>query len=116
MFNNNWSGLIIDSSEKNINEIKNSNYFWKYNLEVRNNFITRENINIIIKDSKLNKEHIGILSIDIDGNDYWVWKEINVIDPIIVIIEYNSSFGFVNKVSIPYDKNFSRTKLSTGQF
>lgn len=110
LVNNNWSGLIIDSSEKNINEIKNSNYFWKYNLEVRNNFITRENINIIIKDSKLNKEHIGILSIDIDGNDYWVWKEINVIDPIIVIIEYNSSFGFVNKVSIPYDKNFSRTK------
>lgn len=110
LLNNNWSGLIIDSSKKNTIEIKNSNYFWKHDLEVKNNFITRENINNIIKESKLHKEHIGILSIDIDGNDYWVWKEINVIDPIIVIIEYNSSFGFVNKVSIPYDENFSRTR------
>ena len=49
LFNNNWSGLIIDSSKKNINEIKSSNYFWKYNIEIKNNFITRENINNIIK-------------------------------------------------------------------
>ena len=110
LLNNNWSGLIIDSSKDNIDQIKNSNFFWKFNIEAKNNFITRENINNIIKDSKLDKEHIGILSIDIDGNDYWVWEKINVIDPIIVIIEYNSSFGFFNKVSIPYDENFSRTK------
>ena len=110
LLNNNWSGLIIDSSKENINQIKKSNFFWKYNLDAKNSFITRENINKIIADSKLDKNHIGILSIDIDGNDYWVWKEINVIDPAIVIIEYNSSFGFINKVSIPYDENFLRTK------
>ena len=61
-------------------------------------------------ESKLDKNNIGILSIDIDGNDYWVWKEISVIDPLIVIIEFNSVFGFNQKVSVPYKENFFRTK------
>jgi hypothetical protein len=34
LFNNNWSGLIMDASNKNIKEIKNSNYYWKFDLEV----------------------------------------------------------------------------------
>ena len=60
--------------------------------------------------SNINKKKIGILSIDIDGNDYWVWKEINVIDPLIVIVEYNSTFGFEKKISIPYKQDFDRSK------
>ena len=110
LFNSNWSGLILDSSEKNINQIKNSNFFWKYNLEAKSCFVDRDNINKIIHDSKIDKNSIGILSIDIDGNDYWVWKEIKIIDPLIVIIEFNSVFGFSEKISLPYKKNFSRTK------
>ena len=110
LFNSNWSGLILDSSEKNINQIKNSNFFWKYNLEAKSCFVDRDNINNIINDSKIDKNSIGILSIDIDGNDYWVWKEIKIIDPLIVIIEFNSVFGFSEKISIPYKKNFSRTE------
>ena len=110
LFNNNWSGLILDSSEKNIDQIKSSNFFWKYNLEAKSCFVDRDNINNIINDSKIDKNSIGILSIDIDGNDYWVWKEIKIIDPLIVIIEFNSVFGFSEKISIPYKKNFSRTK------
>jgi len=110
LFNNNWSGLILDSSNENINQIKNSNFFWKYNLEAQSCFIDKDNINDIINDSKLDKKHIGILSIDIDGNDYWVWKEINAVDPLIVIVEYNSVFGYSQKISIPYRKDFSRTK------
>ncbi len=110
LFNSNWSGLILDSSEKNINQIKNSNFFWKYNLEAKSCFVDRDNINKIINDSKIDKNSIGILSIDIDGNDYWVWKEIKIIDPLIVIIEFNSVFGFSEKISIPYKKNFSRNK------
>ena len=58
----------------------------------------------------MKNKKIGILSIDIDGNDYWIWKEISVIDPMIVIIEYNSTFGQNHKISIPYDKNFDRSK------
>lgn len=110
LLNNNWSGLILDSSNENIENIKKKNFFWKFELEANKCFITKENINSIIVNSSINKKKIGILSIDIDGNDYWVWKEINVIDPLIVIIEYNSTFGFEKKVSIPYKQHFERSK------
>jgi hypothetical protein len=110
LFNNNWSGLIMDSSNENINHIKNSNYFWKYDLEAKSCFVNKNNINDLINDSKIDKKRIALLSIDIDGNDYWVWKEINVIDPLIVIIEFNSVFGFSEKISIPYKSDFSRSK------
>jgi hypothetical protein len=109
LLNKNWSGLIIDSSSDNINLIKKSDLYWKYSLEVICEFITKENINNIIQSSTLKKE-VGILSIDIDGNDYWVWKEINVIEPSIVIIEYNARLGKEKPYVVPYDKNFQREK------
>jgi len=110
LLNNNWSGLILDSSNENIENIKKKNFFWKFELEAIKSFISKENINSIITNSNINRKKIGILSIDIDGNDYWVWKEINVIDPLIVIVEYNSTFGFEKKISIPYKQDFERSK------
>ena len=53
---------------------------------------------------------IGLLSIDIDGNDYWVWKSIDSVRPDIVICEYNSRFGAERAVTIPYEPRFYRTE------
>ena len=47
--NNNWSGLIIDSSQKNINHITKQNYYWRNDLIAINAFVSTENINSIIK-------------------------------------------------------------------
>ena len=105
--NNNWSGLIIDSSKENLEYIKKQNYYWKYNIRAENSFITKENINLIIKKNKFDGE-IGILSIDIDGNDYWIWNEIEVVKPDIVIIEYNARLGSELSLTIPYKSNFNR--------
>jgi hypothetical protein len=103
----NWEGLIIDSNNNYVSDIKKKNYYWRYNLNVANEFISKENINSIINDNNFSGE-IGILSIDIDGNDYWIWEEINAVNPSIVIIEYNALFGDELSVTIPYNKNFSR--------
>jgi len=109
MMNNNWSGLVMDGADSNVAEIINSEYFWKYSLIAKAVFIDTDNINNLISSSKFDKE-IGILHIDLDGNDYWIWKEINAISPIIVILEYNSIFGNDRAITIPYGKAFSRTK------
>lgn len=109
LFNDNWSGLVIDSSRQNIQQIKKSGYYWKYDLEAICSFITKENINNILEHSKMSRK-IGILSIDVDGNDYWIWENITYVDPIIVIIEFNSNFGFEQKISVPYKENFIRTE------
>ncbi|HEX3386574.1 MAG TPA: hypothetical protein VHS53_15345, partial [Mucilaginibacter sp.] len=108
LVNNNWTGLIMDGSESNAAEIRNSELFWKYDLNVVTAFITRENINDLIRSAGFSKD-VGILSIDIDGNDYWVWEAIYCVDPIIVIIEYNSVFGPGNPWTIPYKPDFNRT-------
>lgn len=109
LLHNNWRGLVIDGSEDNIHYIKNDDFFWKYDLTACSAFITKENINSLIQENGFDQE-IGLLHIDIDGNDYWIWKEISVINPDIVIIEYNSLFGDDNAWTIPYESGFIRTK------
>jgi hypothetical protein len=113
--NNNWSGLVIDANNENINRLKNSSTYWMYNLKAIQSFITKDNINSILKDNGLMGD-IGLLSIDIDGNEYWVWQAIHAINPIIVIIEYNARFGLDLAVTVPYDENFDRAKAHPSKF
>lgn len=108
LVNNNWSGLIIDGSPDNINYIKKDRIYWQYDLQAACNFVTKDNINEILVNNGATGS-IGILSIDIDGNDYWVWDAINVVTPAIVVIEYNARFGSVEAVTVPYDPLFVRT-------
>lgn len=109
LMNDNWSGLVIDGSQENINYIKHDDIYWRYNLKAVRSFITAENINSIFTENGIMGK-IGLLSIDIDGNDYWVWKAINAVEPDIVICEYNSRFGKERAVTIPYNPKFMRSK------
>lgn len=102
---NNWSGLVIDGSTKNIQRLRQDPLYWKYNLKSECAFIRKDNINRLISQNGVVGD-IGILSIDIDGNDYWIWDTIDCIHPRIVICEYNSLFGATNKVTTPYSDNF----------
>ncbi len=107
--NNNWRGLVIDSDSESIDYIRNDEIYWRYSITAIGKFITKENINNIFTSNGFEGD-IGLLSIDIDGNDYWVWDAIKVVNPIIVICEYNSILGFKDAVTLPYDPNFNRTK------
>ena len=109
ILNNYWSGLIIDGDLENIKFIKRDPIYWRTQLTAINSFITKDNINNLIESNNFGGE-IGILSIDVDGNDYWIWDSITVCDPSIVIVEYNSFFGSKSAVTIPYIENFVRTK------
>ena len=109
LVNNNWSGLVIDGDRSNIDTVRNDDIIWKYDLVAVEAFVTTENINeLLVRNEFING--IGILSIDVDGNDYWIWECINDADPVIVIVEYNSVFGCDYAVTIPYDPNFVRTR------
>lgn len=108
LMNDNWSGLVMDSSDEYIDFIKKDGIYWKYNLTAKKAFITKDNINDLILEENI-KGKIGLLSIDIDGNDYWVWDKIDCIEPAIVICEYNSVFGNNFEITIPYEESFYRT-------
>ncbi len=106
--NNNWSGLIIDSRSADIEKIKSSDIYWQYSLTALCAFVERESINDTLQAHGFAGE-IGLLSIDIDGVDWWLWEAITVVSPVIVVIEYNGIFGSNAAVTVPYDPAFDRT-------
>jgi hypothetical protein len=108
LINDNWKGMIMDGSEGNMRNVKAEKIYWKHNLIALPLFVTKDNINTVMRENGLEGE-IGLLHIDIDGNDYWIWKEIKNISPVIVIMEYNSVFGSEKPWTTPYDKDFDRT-------
>ena len=109
LMNNNWRGLVIDGCREHIDYIMKDEIYWRYDLTAVCAFVDRENINKIFVENGFEGK-IGILSIDIDGNDYWIWDAINVVEPVVVIIEYNSFFGDRYAITIPYDPKFDRTR------
>ena len=109
MVKDNWAGLVMDGSQQNIDFVRQDDISWRFDLKAQQAFITRENINDLIRANGISGE-IGLLSIDIDGNDYWVWEAIDVVTPAIVIVEYNHRFGSERAVAVPYVADFQRTK------
>ncbi len=109
LVHDNWRGLIMDGSRKNIEHVQKQDIYWRHELIAKAAFVTRENINTLIRDAGFHGD-IGLLHIDIDGNDYWIWKAITEVRPDIVIIEYNSVFGIDRAITVPYDPAFNRTR------
>jgi hypothetical protein len=107
--NRNWRGLIMDSSSAMVSKVREDGLAWSHDLTVEPAFITRENINDLISSAGFAGD-IGLLSIDIDGNDYWVWEAIDAVRPIICICEYNAVFGDMYPICIPYEPSFDRSK------
>lgn len=107
VLNDNWSALLIDGKPSAIATIRRQPFFWSHDITTASSFVTAENINDIIGGNGY-RGNIGLLSIDIDGNDYWVWDKISVVDPVIVVAEYNSLFGAHRAVTVPYDPEFYR--------
>jgi hypothetical protein len=108
-FNFGFHGLFLDGNEKAIN--RGRNFYakyphpWMYQPKFRCAKVTAENINTLVSEAGL-KGEIGLLSVDVDGNDYWIWKALTVVQPEVVIIETHVEFGMRNIV-VPYDPNYS---------
>ncbi|HKK63563.1 MAG TPA: hypothetical protein VJ951_13440 [Bacteroidales bacterium] len=108
-FNFGWRGLFIDGNKKSVK--RGRKFFskfphpWHYKPKFICASVNRENVNELIEGAGYAGE-VGLLSIDIDGNDYWVWDAITIIDPQVVIIETHNEFG-MNNIVVPYDKDYS---------
>ncbi len=89
-----WTGLWLEGSEKFVAQIHKSfaTPIEAGNLIAQNAFITAENVETLFTENKVPKE-FDLLSIDIDGNDYWVWKAITKFNPRVVVIEVNPFWG-----------------------
>jgi len=107
--NNNWTGLVMDCSAEGINAVRRDHPYYRHTLQAVQAFVDRENINDLLTAHGVTGD-IGLLSIDIDGNDYWVWEAITAVSPRIVICEYDNLLGCERAVATPYDPSFDRLK------
>ena len=104
-----WKGYIFEGSAVDIKKIKLQRIYWQHKIQAFRIFVNKENINNLIG-SHLKEKNIGLMSIDIDGNDYWILEKINNLSPSIIVCEFNSIFGDKFKLSVPYEKDFFRNK------
>ncbi|MBV9147168.1 MAG: hypothetical protein JO065_14720 [Acidobacteria bacterium] len=107
LLNNHWRGMVMDARGPDVSYIRRDRIYWQYDLRAMQAWITRENINELLRSSGFS-EDLGLMSIDIDGNDYWIWESIDSFRPRIMIIEYNSLFG-LEPIVVPYQDRFNRT-------
>jgi hypothetical protein len=108
LLNDHWQGMVLDARAADIRYIQTDRIYWQYDLQAKCTWITRENINKLLSEAGFG-EDVGLLSIDIDGNDYWIWEAIQTVRPRILIIEYNSLFG-LEPIAVPYKEDLQRTK------
>lgn len=112
VFNFNWEGTFIDSDKKLL-KIGERTYklFSKtirQKLRFVANFLTPENVNEIVGRHAINNE-IDFMSIDIDGNDYFIWKALTCVRPKIVMIENKVEYGH-HEISIPANSYFLQSE------
>ncbi|MBP8129496.1 MAG: hypothetical protein KA184_07925 [Candidatus Hydrogenedentes bacterium] len=106
-----WRGLLLDADDARIAQAR---AFYERmlgpragNVRIANTRVTAENINDTLR-RQVPEREIDLLSIDIDGNDYWVWRAIEAVEPRAVVIEYNSVFGPERALTVKYDPEFRR--------
>jgi hypothetical protein len=94
-----WSSLVID---------KQFNYPFipKKNQIAISAEVTAENVNELLTREGWNGD-VDLFSLDVDGNDYWIWKALTI-KPRVVIVEYNASFGPNNSITAKYNPDFKR--------
>ena len=106
-------GLFIDGDNKKAIILRNvlKLFYPATKITVQNALVDIDNINQIKEQNFNNQEEIDFLSIDVDGIDYYLLKEINF-KPKLICIEYNFWFGKDLSCAVPYKKNYSIDSLS----
>jgi hypothetical protein len=100
-----WKGLLIEGDRELAQRARR---FYQRQpgiaerVIVRGETVTAENVDQILADEGLQGE-IDLLSIDVDGNDYWIWRAMTSINPRVVVIEYNASLGNERAIVVEYD-------------
>jgi len=99
-----YGGLLIDGNDRNVRLARR---IFPRNIRVEARFLTLENIDFI--EQHFAGRPLGILSIDVDGNDYWFLKRLLPMRPAIVAVEYNASL-LLKPITVPYKPDFDRFK------
>jgi hypothetical protein len=107
--NHGWWGYLFDGSKTNVRDgqrfFANCKDTFLHPPVFRHAWITAENVNEQLETVGA-AGPVDLLSLDIDGMDYWVWKAIAVIDPMVVVCETHNVAPPNKSITVPYDPQF----------
>ena len=116
IINHGWTGLLVDGNPK---LVRQGNSFYRKNKATYvypPNFlctwITRDNVNKLLLENSFSGE-VDLLSIDMDGVDYWIWEALDAINPRVVVVEYSDIIGPEKSLTVPYSDRFNPYQYPT---
>ena len=104
-----WTGLMTDGRAKCTVQL--AARFGRYQIDTKQVWLTCNNVNQVVRDHRLDGV-IDLLSLDLDGNEYWVWRALDACSPRIVLLAFNSAFGADRAVTVPYDPALDRSAIT----
>lgn len=108
-----WWGHLFDGDQRKVEQglefYRNSKQTFLYPPCFNRAWVTAENVNDIFISFGVPAE-IDLLSLDLDGVDYWVWKAIDSVRPRVVVCETNNVIGADHALTVPYHPAFERPK------
>ena len=104
----NVNGLVVDAISDLRNKVLKNVKLWRNNLTVLEEKINTSNINQILNSTNFS-DNLDFFSLDIDGVDYWIIKELPINFSKIAVIEFNPNFGSTAKITVPNLKEFNRS-------
>jgi hypothetical protein len=109
LINHGWHGLLVDGDPAQIAMGKEfygqCKTTWLQPPVLAASWVTAESVNRLVRDHGFDGE-LDLLSLDIDGNDYWIWRALDCISPRVVVLEFNTAFGPERSVTLPYQPDF----------
>lgn len=115
IINHGWRGLLIDGDP--LQAARGRGFYarcpntWLSPPKFVSSWITVENINKLVTDAGFAGE-IDLLSIDLDGIDYWIWRTLDCLRPRVVVLEFNALGGPEKSLTVPYRSDFQLDYVS----
>jgi hypothetical protein len=116
ILNHGWHGLLVDGDKSNVERgirfFARSKHTYVYPPRFVCSWVTRDSVNEILSANGFAGE-IDLLSLDLDGVDYWIWEAIEAVSPRVVVVEYQDIIGAERSLTVPYADDFSSRNYPT---
>lgn len=100
-----WQGLLIDGDGYNATVART---IFHRGIQARKLWLTLETLTEVFVYAYSKGRELGVLSVDVDGNDYWFLRHLIGLRPAVIVAEVNVSLG-LRPITVPYDPAFDRT-------
>ena len=115
ILNHGWNGLLVDGNAELVR--KGSDFYahhqdsFSFPPKFLHAWIDRETVNQLISNAGFTGE-VDLLSIDVDGVDYWLWEAIIGVNPRVVVTEIQCIWGAQPALTVPYDPKFQAKTIN----